>query len=66
MRRQRRNFGRQWGWPIGLALLITFGLLSALLGEGGIWWPLSWLALAIPLLTLARFLLMPRSGTDGR
>jgi len=43
---------RQWGWPIGLAALTVFGLLSALLGEGGIWWWLSWLTLATPLLAI--------------
>ncbi len=36
-----------WGWPLVLAGLVTFGLLSALLGQGGIWWVLSWIALAI-------------------
>lgn len=45
-------FWRQWGWPLGLALLTLFGLLSALLGEGGIWWVLSWIALAWPLLVV--------------
>jgi len=43
---------RVWRWPIILALLSIFGLLSALLGQGGIWWPLSWGALSIPLLTI--------------
>ncbi|WP_269769770.1 hypothetical protein [Flavisphingomonas formosensis] len=32
------GFARLWGWPIGLALLTLFGLLSALLGGGGLWW----------------------------
>lgn len=41
-----------WHWPAALALLTLFGLLSALLGEGGIWWVLSWIALGIPLLTV--------------
>ncbi|SJZ44193.1 hypothetical protein SAMN02745126_01076 [Enhydrobacter aerosaccus] len=41
-----------WRWPIMLALLTVFGLLSALLGEGGVWWPLSWLALASPLVAI--------------
>lgn len=39
-----------WRWPSVIAALSTFGLLSALLGQGGIWWALSWVALAIPLL----------------
>jgi hypothetical protein len=38
-----------WRWPLLLAALIVFGLLSALLGQGGIWWVISWIALAVPL-----------------
>jgi hypothetical protein len=41
-----------WRWPLVLAGLTLFGLLSALLGEGGLWWVLSWIALAVPLLTI--------------
>lgn len=41
-----------WRWPLALAALTIFGLLSALLGEGGIWWALSWLALSTPLLVI--------------
>jgi len=43
---------RVWRWPITLAALTLFGLLSALLGEGGVWWALSWTALAVPLLVI--------------
>ncbi|WP_236748175.1 hypothetical protein [Acetobacter aceti] len=39
-----------WPWPIGLGLLTTFGLLSALLGQHGVWLALSWAALSIPLI----------------
>jgi len=49
------SFSRQWSWPFGLAVLTMFGLLSALLGEGGIWWWLSWTALTMPLLVVARY-----------
>lgn len=42
----------QWRWPVGLALLTLFGLLSALLGDGGIWWCLSWVALGAPLFVI--------------
>jgi hypothetical protein len=49
----RNNAWRLWRWPILLACLIGFGLTSALLGEGGIWWVLSWIALTIPLLVIA-------------
>jgi hypothetical protein len=30
----------------------VFGLLSALLGQGGIWWMASWAALAVPLIVI--------------
>jgi hypothetical protein len=32
--------------------LIIFGLASALLGEGGWWWALSWMALTLPLMVI--------------
>jgi hypothetical protein len=54
---------RQWGWPIALAVLTCAGLLFALIGEGGIWWPLSWIALAMPLAVIARFWLLRRLFT---
>ncbi|WBO23891.1 hypothetical protein [Sphingomonas abietis] len=59
MKRHRSTFRRRWSWPICLAALTVFGLLSALLGEGGIWWWLSWAALAIPLLVIACHVLRP-------
>jgi len=43
---------RLWRWPLVLAALTLFGLLSALLGEGGVWWGLSWIALTTPLLVI--------------
>lgn len=49
----RRGVGasrfRVWRWPALLAALTVFGLLSALLGQGGVWRALSWAALATPL-----------------
>lgn len=45
-------FLRVWGWPLLLGLLTMFGLLSALLGEAGLWWALSWTALSLPLLVI--------------
>ncbi len=45
----RSSFIRVWGWPLVLAVLSLFGLLSALLGQGGVWWVLSWIALVVPL-----------------
>ncbi len=41
-----------WRWPLLLAVLVVFGLLSALLGQGGVWWVASWVALAIPLVLI--------------
>lgn len=46
-------FRRTWMWPLALAGLTIFGLIAALLGEGGVWWGLSWLALSLPLATIA-------------
>ncbi len=54
--RPRSAFLHVWGWPLALALLSVFGLLSALLGQGGIWWLLSWIALAAPLAVILRCL----------
>jgi Na+/melibiose symporter-like transporter len=34
------------------AVLTVFGLLSALLGQGGAWWALCWITLAIPLVVI--------------
>jgi len=48
----RHSAGRIWRWPLVLAMLTIFGLLSALLGQGGVWWPLSWIALAAPLVVI--------------
>ncbi|MFL9499056.1 hypothetical protein ACJMQP_03260 [Rhodopseudomonas palustris] len=61
---------RQWLWPIVLALSTLFGLLAALIGEGGIWRALCWVALALPLgtivLHLARVLRGPPSAETSR
>jgi len=62
-RRRRSTFAAQWGWPIGLAVLTLFGLLSALIGEGGIWWWLSWGALAMPLLVIVHHLRRAAQGS---
>jgi hypothetical protein len=50
-----------WRWPAVLAGLTLFGLLSALLGEGGLWWVLSWIALATPLIVAVVCLVRSRS-----
>jgi hypothetical protein len=54
------GFRRQWLWPIALSLVTVFGLLAALTGEGGIWWALSWLMLAVPLLVIVLCLISAR------
>ncbi len=53
--RPRSLFWRVWCWPVILAVLIMFGLLSALLGQDGVWHWLSWIALSIPLGVVIRF-----------
>ncbi|MCP3385838.1 DUF4175 domain-containing protein [Bradyrhizobium sp. CCGUVB4N] len=44
---------RIWRWPSLLATLSVFGLFSALLGQSGVWLPLSWIALSAPLVVAA-------------
>ncbi len=58
---------RPWRWPVMLAALTLFGLLSALLGQHGVWHWLSWIALAIPLAVIVHFLARAaRAPSDGR
>ena len=58
-----------WTIPASLAVVTLFGLLAALVGEGGIWWPLSWALLAVPCVCsgvyLMRGLLPPHEGDPG-
>jgi hypothetical protein len=56
------SFRRQWGWPLALTLLTVIGLISALIGEGGVWWLLSWIALSMPLLVPLRHMLVRRKA----
>jgi len=56
---------RIWRWPVALAVLTLFGLLSALLGEGGIWWALSWLSLSVPLVVIVSCMLTARRSAPG-
>ncbi len=53
-----------WRWPVFLAALTVFGLLSALLGQGGMWWVMSWVALATPL-AVASVSVVRRQRPDG-
>jgi hypothetical protein len=48
-----RSSGLIWRWPALLAALSIFGLLSALLGQTGVWLLVSWVALAAPLAVAA-------------
>ena len=48
----RRSLLTIWRWPALLAALSVVGLLSALLGQEGLWLPLSWIALATPLVVV--------------
>lgn len=52
--------GSQWRWPLALGALTLVGLAVALLGEGGLWWALAWLALGVPLAVAARWTWGPR------
>ncbi len=46
---ERSAFRHVWLWPLALAVSSTFGLASALVGDG-IWDMLAWLSLAPPLI----------------
>ncbi len=48
-----------FGAPVLLAALILFGLLSALLGQGGLWFLLSWAALIVPIGVIVWFVARP-------
>jgi hypothetical protein len=48
-----------WRLPSAIAATTLFGLLAALLGEGGLWWALSWVALSPPLVVIVLCLSRP-------
>ncbi len=48
-----------FGVPAVLAVLILFGLLSALIGQGGVWFWLSWIALIVPIGVILWFVARP-------
>jgi len=64
--RRPNPFVKIWGVPLVLAMLVLFGLLSALLGTG-IWHFFSWITLAIPVIVLIdRLYLRKRSSAPPK
>ncbi|UPJ48600.1 hypothetical protein IVB30_37130 [Bradyrhizobium sp. 200] len=61
-----RSPARQWTGPIVLAVITVAGLLSALIGEGGIWWVFSWVALAVPCVCSVFYLIRGTLGPSAR
>ena len=57
-----RSLGLIWRWPALLAALSVFGLLAALIGQTGIWLPLSWIALTVPLAVAAICIVRSRTS----
>jgi hypothetical protein len=60
----RRSTAQIFLLPAIISLVIAFGLVSALLGDG-VWDVLSWLALAVPAITIVGFLLKSRFDPLG-
>lgn len=62
----RRGLWMIFRWPLALAVLSTFGLLSALLGDG-VYDVLSWISLGVPLLLIVFVgMRMPRRPKETR
>ncbi|MGC4011226.1 MAG: hypothetical protein QM805_20890 [Pseudomonas sp.] len=62
----RRGLWMIFRWPVALAVLSTFGLLSALLGDG-LFDVLSWISLGVPLLLIVFvWMRMPRRPKEPR
>ncbi len=51
----RRSIAQVFSAPAIIALVVAFGLVSALFGDG-IWDAASWIALALPLVVVGFFL----------
>lgn len=49
-----RSFRQNWGFPIGIGIMTTIGLVSSLVGTG-IWHWISWIALALPIVIAVWF-----------
>ncbi|MCJ1878063.1 hypothetical protein [Pseudomonas nitroreducens] len=62
----RRGLWMIFRWPLARAVLSTFGLLSALLGDG-VFDVLSWISLGVPLLLIVFVgMRMPRRPKEPR
>ncbi|AUC93985.1 hypothetical protein CWS35_06535 [Bradyrhizobium sp. SK17] len=62
MSSQRRSYLKIWRWPTMLGGLTIAGLFAALLGQQGIWLPLSWASLTVPLVVILACLHRLRHG----
>lgn len=58
-RASRQTLAQIFTWPLVIGVLSTIGLIAALVGDG-VWDGVSWLALLLPILLYALFLLRPR------
>lgn len=59
-----RSSFHPWTIPTALALITMAGLLAALIGEGGVWWALSWVALAVPCVCSVFYLIRGTLGAS--
>jgi len=64
--RPDKTFFDVFGVPIFLAALTIFGLLSALIGQGAIFYWLSWIALFIPICVILWFAFQPASPSSAQ
>lgn len=62
MSSHRRSHLEIWRWPTMLGGLTIAGLLAALLGQQGVWLPLSWALLTVPLVVILAGLHRLRHG----
>jgi len=51
-----KSLGAIFGVPLLIGVLTMFGLISALLGQGGVWFWLSWATLSLPILLILVFI----------
>jgi len=58
-----KSLGSIFCIPLVVVMLSIFGLISALLGQGGVWYWLSWLTLSLPIILILIFALRPKCTT---